>query len=399
MCLTPCAPHLQMARTQKNKATSYHLGRLKAQLAKLRTALQEPVPGSAAASKAGDGFEVSRYGDARIAMVGFPSVGKSSLLTRLTGTKSVAAAYEFTTLTCIPGVIHTRGARLQLLDLPGIIEGAAEGKGRGRQVIAVAKSADLILMVLDAAKNEVHKDILTRELEAVGIRLNRAAPDITIKRKKTGGVSFSSTVPLTHCDEKMVTSILHEYRIHSASVLFREDATQDEFIDALEGNRKYCRCLYVYNKIDQLSIEEVDALARQQDSVPVSCSLDLGCDHLVDRMWDAMQLRRVYTKKTGCKPDLSEPVMLSAARGGATVKAFASQLHADLPRMTRYALVWGLSSKHYPQRCGLTHLLADQDVVQIVKTKLTGDGTVKLSAAEKHEKERAQRKDKAPLKS
>lgn len=65
---------------------------------------------------------------------GFPSVGKSSLLTELTGTDSEAAAYEFTTLTCIPGVIHYNDAKIQLLDLPGIIEGAAEGKGRGRQV-------------------------------------------------------------------------------------------------------------------------------------------------------------------------------------------------------------------------------------------------------------------------
>lgn len=67
-------------------------------------------------------------------IAGFPSVGKSSLLTELTGTNSEAAAYEFTTLTCIPGVIHYNDAKIQLLDLPGIIEGAAQGKGRGRQV-------------------------------------------------------------------------------------------------------------------------------------------------------------------------------------------------------------------------------------------------------------------------
>ena len=70
-------------------------------------------------------------------------------------------------------MIHYNDSKIQLLDLPGIIEGASEGKGRGRQVIAVCKSADLLLMVLDATKPWNHKDILTRELEAVGMRLNR----------------------------------------------------------------------------------------------------------------------------------------------------------------------------------------------------------------------------------
>ncbi|XP_028118896.1 developmentally-regulated G-protein 2-like isoform X2 [Camellia sinensis] len=80
------------------------------------------------------------------------SVGKSTLLTLLTGTHSEAASYEFTTLTCIPGIIHYNDTKIQLLDLPGIIEGASEGKGRGRQVIAVSKSSDIVLMVLDASK-------------------------------------------------------------------------------------------------------------------------------------------------------------------------------------------------------------------------------------------------------
>lgn len=66
-------------------------------------------------------------------------------------------AYEFTTLTCVPGVIKYEGAEIQLLDLPGIIEGAAQGKGRGRQVIAVARTADMVLMMLDATKGEIQK--------------------------------------------------------------------------------------------------------------------------------------------------------------------------------------------------------------------------------------------------
>ena len=66
---------------------------------------------------------VFQTGDARIGFVGFPSVGKSTLLSNLAGVYSEVAAYEFTTLTTVPGCIKYKGAKVQLLDLPGIIEG------------------------------------------------------------------------------------------------------------------------------------------------------------------------------------------------------------------------------------------------------------------------------------
>merc|ERR1719222_1266423 len=59
-------------------------------------------------------------------------------------------------------------------------------------------------------------DLLERELDEVGIRLNQKKPDIYFKIKKGGGVGFNSTLPLTHCDEKMVRTILAEYKIHNA---------------------------------------------------------------------------------------------------------------------------------------------------------------------------------------
>lgn len=100
-------------------------------------------------------------------MIGFPSVGKSTLLTKLTGkfltiagTFSKIAAYEFTTLTCIPGVLQYKGSKIQLLDLPGIIEGAKDGKGRGKQVIAVGRTCNLIIIVLDSTRPMQHKRII-----------------------------------------------------------------------------------------------------------------------------------------------------------------------------------------------------------------------------------------------
>ena len=80
----------EIARTQKNKATEYHLGLLKAKLAKYRSQLLEP-PKSAGAGK-GEGFDVMKSGDARVALIGFPSVGKSTLLNKLTSTSSASAS-------------------------------------------------------------------------------------------------------------------------------------------------------------------------------------------------------------------------------------------------------------------------------------------------------------------
>ncbi|KAL8537802.1 hypothetical protein ACS0TY_012799 [Phlomoides rotata] len=237
------------------------------------------------------------------------------------------------------------------------------------QVIAVAKSSDLVLMVLDGSKSEGHRQILTKELEAVGLRLNKSPPQIYFKKKKTGGISFNSTAQLTHVDEKLCYQILHEYKIHNAEVLFREDATVDDFIDVIEGNRKYIKCVYVYNKIDVVGIDDVDRLARQPNSIVISCNLKLNLDRLLARMWDEMGLVRIYTKPQGQQPDFAEPVVLSAGRGGCTVEDFCNHIHRTLVKEVKYVLVWGISARHYPQHCGLSHPLTDEDVVQIVKKK------------------------------
>lgn len=60
------------------------------------------------------GFEVAKTGDARVGFVGFPSVGKSTLLSNLAGVYSEVAAYEFTTLTTVPGCIKYKGAKIQV---------------------------------------------------------------------------------------------------------------------------------------------------------------------------------------------------------------------------------------------------------------------------------------------
>ncbi|KAL8671841.1 MAG: hypothetical protein Q9168_003681 [Polycauliona sp. 1 TL-2023] len=353
----------EMRRTQKNKATEYHLGLLKGKLARLRAQLLEPAPG--AGSGGGSGFDVSKSGDARIALVGFPSVGKSTFLSKITKTKSEVAAYSFTTLTAIPGVLEYGGAEIQILDLPGIIEGASEGKGRGRQVISAAKTSDLILMILDATKKAEQRALIEAELEAVGIRLNREPPNIYLKAKKAGGMKITFQSPPKNLDEKMLYNILRDYKMLNCEVLVRdENATVDDFIDVImKDHRKYIKCLYVYNKIDSVSLDFLDKLAREADTVVMSCELDLGIQDVVERCWHELQLLRIYTKRKGVLPDFSEALIV---RNHSSIEDVCDQVHRTLKETFKYAMVWGASARHVPQRVGLSHTVADEDVVSIV---------------------------------
>eukprot|EP00979_Chaetoceros_neogracilis_P007474 scaffold1574_cov256-Chaetoceros_neogracile.AAC.5 len=358
----------EMARTQKNKATNFHLGQLKAKLAKLRSELVNGPGGKSAGTKNSErGFDVSKSGDTRIGLVGFPSVGKSTLLTTLTGTRSEAAAYEFTTLTCIPGTMNYKGARIQVLDLPGIIEGAADGKGRGRQVISTARTCNMILVVLDASKPLTHKKIIESELFGFGIRINETPPDVKIVRKESGGIGYQeSTVQTKGMCLEVARVVLKEYKISCAEVILREDVSVDQFIDVLEGNRSYMPVLYVFNKIDSLTIEELDILDQMPNYVPISSQHGWNIEELMESVWDRCNMLRIYTKPKGREPDYDGPVILHSAKSP-TIEEFCNRLHKNIINDFSHAIVWGKSAKHQPQRCGRDHVLEDEDIVQLCK--------------------------------
>ena len=102
----------EIANTKYNKATQHHIGKLKAKLAQLR---EEVVTSSSGAKSSGYG--VRKGGDATVALVGLPSVGKSTLLNLLTDADSAIGSYAFTTLDVVPGAMKYKDANIQILDL------------------------------------------------------------------------------------------------------------------------------------------------------------------------------------------------------------------------------------------------------------------------------------------
>jgi ribosome-interacting GTPase 1 len=146
----------------------------------------------------------------------------------------------------------------------------------------------------------------------------------------------------------MVKNILQEYRIHNAHVKFNGDYDVDDLIDVIEGNRKYTKCIYVYNKIDTISIEDVNTLTNDPQNACISCQMNLGIDILLDKIWDQLGLVRVYTKRRGEAPDFGEPLILTRGRDGLTVKSAISQIHKSLLEEFSHAAVWGRSVKFSP---------------------------------------------------
>lgn len=354
----------EMARTQINKATERHLGMLKAQIAKLRAQLVEEASGGGGG---GPQFDVARTGDARVCLFGFPSVGKSSLLSKLTGYQSPIGDYDFTTVTAIPAILEVNGVKIQLLDLPGILQGASAGYGKGKQVLGVVRSCDLIVYVIDSAKADMEIKTLTQELQSFGIRINEEPPNISIEPIVRGGITIDASVPQTHMDEDLMKQIAIDNKFRAGHIHLREDATIDRFIDAFHIRTiRYIPAMFVYNKIDTQTIEEIDRLAHQPRSVVASVIYNLGLETISQNIYSLLNITRVYTKPPGQPPDFKEAVLL---RNGATIRDLCMKIHRDLIDIFKGAQVWGSSVKRPGQLVGLSHVLEDEDVVCIKTSK------------------------------
>ncbi len=349
----------EIRETPYNKATQFHIGKLKAKLSKLKDKQERRGKGTSS----GGGYGVRKEGDATVGLVGYPSVGKSTLLNELTNAKSEVAEYHFTTLDVIPGIMHYEGAEIQILDLPGLVKGAAAGKGRGREVLSVIRVVDLIIMMGDFLRKDI--DTMMEELEAMGIRLNKEPPDIVINKRDRGGIDVASTVELTDLEYDTIKEVMRIYGYINASIIIRDDITVDVLIDHLRGNRVYIPAFSVINKVDSLHDKELTELKeelRVWEPIFISVKEGYGIDRLKQRIFDSLDFMRIYLRPQGEKGD-DEPLIV---KRGATVKDICVKLHSDFKERFRYARIWGPSSRFPQQQVGLDHVLEEGDTVRII---------------------------------
>ncbi len=350
----------EIRSTQYNKATQRHIGRLRAKLAVLRLERETRAKGKGG----GSGYAVRKSGHATVGLVGYPSVGKSTLLTALTSAESESAAYDFTTVSIIPGMLEWAGAQIQILDMPGLVPGASKGRGRGREVLSVVRSVDLILFLIDPEHTDIQG--LVNELEGSGVRINSRPPKIVLERSDRGGLTITSTVKLTHLAGGLASEIAREFNFHNGLIVFREDATADQLIDAFAGNRVYVPAILGINKSEYLRADDRRELAARVapfNPIYISARGRVGLDGLVRGIGTALQFIRIYVKPPGAPPDREAPVIL---RKGDTVRELLRRLPSELERNFRSAQIWGPSARFPGQTVGRDHVLADEDVITVV---------------------------------
>jgi len=349
----------ELARTPVNKGTNRHLGVLRARIARLREQEEERIRRSR--GQTGEGYTVRKDGDATVVLLGMPSVGKSTLLNQLTNSKSKVGAYDFTTLTVIPGILKYKGAMIQVLDIPGIIKGASEGKGLGKRILSVTRNADLLLIVVDVFNTEI-REILLTEIRDVGIRPDENPPDITIEKRGSGGVVITDMVGMTEMDKEGMKEILREYKYHNSRVVVREDIGYDRFVDALLNNTVYIPTLTVVNKIDMVDREQVEEHREKSDYefVAISAESETNLDTLKEKIFQELDLIRIYMRPKGEETDYEEPLIV---KRGSSIEDIADKIHGELKRDLRYTRVWGKSVKFGGQKVGLDHIPIDEDII------------------------------------
>ncbi|MBW2990482.1 GTP-binding protein [Candidatus Woesearchaeota archaeon] len=348
----------ELRKTKYNKRTQHHIGLVKAKIARLK----EKQEKRRKSSKKREGYSVRRSGDATVLLLGFPSVGKSTLLNALTNAESEIGAYAFTTLKVVPGTLEFNHAKIQLLDVPGIVKGASDGTGRGKEVLSVMRNADMALILLEV-NHPRHLPVILEEVYNTNIRLNQHKPDVRIRKTVKNGVRVGRTVRTVMTD-KTIKGILSEFRIHNAEVLIREKVNEDQLIDIIEDNKIYMPAITVVTKADMVSRQRAREVKKKvKADIVVSAEKGEGIKELKQIIFDRLGFIRIFLKEPGKEADMVEPLIMHK---GCTISDVCEKLHKDFISKFKFVRLWGPSARFDGQKLlSLKHVLKDNDVLEI----------------------------------
>ena len=307
----------QMMRTiPKHKGTEHLQADIKSRIKQLSEELSGPKKGG---KRSGPSHVVRAEGAAQISLLGPPNAGKSSLHSRLTGSRTEVAPYPFTTHLPIPGMLPYEDIHFQLVDLPPVSEEFMEP-----WMVATLQPAHGALLVIDVNDPECIDQVpaLMNRLAEKKIHLHERWPGLPAR----AGSSPSADDP---------------FRLDLPALLVANKSDLDP--DPAEAE----------------VLEEL--LGLSFPAITVSAETGDGLDDIGPFLFQALEIVRVYTKTPGKPADSDKPFTV---RRGDTVMDVARLVHREIARDLKFARIWG-KSVFDGQQTGPEHPVEDGDVVEL----------------------------------
>lgn len=356
----------KMAALQEMRsAMPSHKGaeKLRAEITKKIARLRGEMEKKAQKKSSGKGqeFHVKKDGCGQIAIIGFPNTGKSTLLKALTGVEVEIASFPFTTKVPVAGMMNYEGARVQLVEVPAIIEGSAGGKAHGTQIFSLIRNTDAVALMLNArtALEEFKK--IEKELEKAGIFLNKKKPGIQVKQTGFKGITIAGKKFLKTKEEEFV-NYLKNCGIHHASIVLSEFTDIRKLEEALDESLSYKISFAIINEaFGKANPGEASEIEKKMPVKKISGLEEKEIAEMKKALFDVLEKILIYTKKPGEKADTKEPIVLNK---GATVEDVAQKLHKDFAQKLKFVKVWG-STKFAGQMVARNYKLKNKDVIEI----------------------------------
>ncbi len=306
-------------------------------------------------------LSVRKEGIGQIALVGMPNSGKSTLLKALTNADVEIAPYPFTTKEPKVAMMDYMNAKIQLVEVPPLIMGSAEGRAMGRELFSLIRTADAIALVLDAAKIESEFQVLKSEFEKARLSFNSRTTPVFIEKSKFRGISIVNEEKFSG-ELKELKRFLRKQGFSNSMIVLRARASLQDIKNAMESkvlSKKTIAVILEKNGV-KATPQGLKTVSSEMPLVTVSALDEKAVSELKEKLFSLLDCILVFTKKPGQKP-AEKPMALPL---GATVEDAAKTLHKDLGKNLRFARIWG-SSRYPGQRVSKDYRLRTGDILEV----------------------------------
>jgi len=294
-----------MSTIPKHKGTD----KLRAELRRKISKLKEEQQKKKGAGKHESEYHIEKEGAGRAVLIGFENVGKSSIVDALTHAAPKISEAPFTTWQPIPGMMEIEDVQIQLIDTPPLSKEHSQP-----ELFDLIRSSDLVLIVVDL-----------------------------------------QTIPFQQLEDSL--ALLNEHKISPKQ--WKEKSIDERRIE-------FIPVLIVVNKDDDDKFDEdFEVFKALTDTelplVPISVTKKRNFDNLKNRIFESLEVIRIYSKPPGKEPDLTKPFIL---KKGNTIEDLAGKVHHDFIHNLKTARVWG-KNVFDGQMVGKDHILYDKDIVEL----------------------------------